>query len=180
MSRLEKKAVTVPKDVNVQLSGNNLDVQGPKGKLSRLFSGEFLDIELKDGRIKLLGDFNKKVVKAQAGLTFALINNMIKGVSEGYSKQLEIVGVGYRAQVQDKNLNLQLRFSHPVVFSIPEGIKIETPKPTQIVIQGIDKEKVGAVAARIRAILPPEPYKGKGIRYAGEYVRRKLGKTITK
>lgn len=180
MSRLGKKAITVPEGVNLQLSGNNLEVQGSKGKLSRSFSGEFLGIEIKDGRIKLLGDFNKKAVRAQAGLTFALINNMIKGVREGYSKQLEIVGVGYRAQVQGKNLNLQLRFSHPVIFPIPEGIKIETPKPTQIVIQGIDKEKVGAVAARIRAILPPEPYKGKGIRYAGEYVRKKLGKTITK
>lgn len=180
MSRLGKKAIIIPKGVNVQLSGNSLEVQGSKGKLFRKFSGEFLNIEIKDGRIKLLGDFNKKAVMAQAGLMFALINNMIKGVSEGYSKQLEIVGVGYRAQVQGKNLNLQLRFSHPVIFPVPEGIKIETPKPTQIVIQGIDKEKVGAVAARIRAILPPEPYKGKGIRYASEYVRKKLGKAITK
>ncbi len=180
MSRLGKKAITIPQGVNIQLSGNSLTVQGPKGKLSRTFPGEFLNIEIKNGQIRLLGDFNKKIVRAQAGLSFALINNMIKGTSDGYSKQLEIVGVGYRAQVQGKNLNLQLGFSHPVAFPIPEGIKIETPKPTQIVIQGIDKERVGDVAARIRAVLPPEPYKGKGIRYAGEYVRRKLGKAITK
>ena len=154
-------------------------IQGPKGKLSRTFP-DMVNIEMKDNQIRLKGEFDRKIIREQAGLTFALINNMIEGVSQGYAKELEIVGVGYRAKIQGENLNLQLGFSHPVVFPIPEGIKIQTPKPTQIVIQGIDKQSVGDVAAGIRAILPPEPYKGKGIRYKGEYVRRKVGKAVTK
>jgi len=139
-----------------------------------------INIEIKDGQIRIKGDFGRKTTRTQAGLAFALINNMIKGVTQGYVKELEIVGVGYRAQIQNKNLNLQLQFSHPVVFPIPEDIEIKIPKPTQIVIQGIDKQRVGDVAAEIRAILPPEPYKGKGIRYKGEYVRKKIGKAVTK
>lgn len=179
MSRLSKKTVTFPSGVKVQFSDNLLSVEGPKGKLSRSFPFD-VKIEIKDAQIMVLGDFSKKETRMRAGLIFALANNMIKGVIEGFTKQLEIVGVGYRAQVQNKNLNLQLGFSHPVIFPIPEGIKIEAPKLTQITIQGLDKEKVGDVAAQIRAVYPPEPYKGKGIRYAGEYVRRKLGKTATK
>ena len=179
MSRLGKKTITIPQEVKIELRESNIIVKGAKGELSRTFPCG-INIEIKDGQIKILGDFNKKTVRTQAGLTFALIRNMIKGVTQGYSKELEIVGVGYRAQMQEKQLNLQLGFSHPVVFPIPEGIKIQLPKPTQIIVQGIDIQSVGDVAARIRAIYPPEPYKGKGIRYKGEYVRRKLGKAVTK
>ena len=160
MSRLGTKTITIPPEVKVEFHEGNLIVKGAKGQISRTFPIG-INIEIKDGQIKILGDFNKKTVRTQAGLTFALISSMIKGVTEGYTKELEIVGVGYRVQTQEKNLNLQLGFSHPVVFSIPEGINIQTPKPTQILIQGIDKEKVGDVAAQIRAIYPPEPYKGR-------------------
>jgi len=179
MSRLNKKAVTIPKDVKVGFNQGRLLVQGSKGELSCIFAPS-INIEIKDGQIRIKGDFGRKTTRTQAGLAFALINNMIKGVTQGYVKELEIVGVGYRAQIQNKNLNLQLQFSHPVVFPIPEDIEIKIPKPTQIVIQGIDKQRVGDVAAEIRAILPPEPYKGKGIRYKGEYVRKKIGKAVTK
>ena len=179
MSRIAKKTIVIPSGVKVEFAEGNVVVQGAMGKLSRAFGGN-VKIEIKDGQIKLKGDFNRKPVREQAGLIFALIDNMIKGVSQGYTKELEIVGVGYRAQIQGGNLSLQLGFSHPVVFPIPKEIKIQTPKQTQIIIQGIDKEKVGELAAQIRAIYPPEPYKGKGIRYKGEYVRKKLGKAITK
>lgn len=179
MSRLEKKTLNIPDKVKVELQEGSVFVQGVKGNLSYTFSS-LINIEIKDSQIKIKADLNKKKVRAQAGLTFALINTMIEGVTKGYTKELEIVGVGYRAQIQDKKLNLQLGFSHPVIFSLPEGIKIQTPKPTQIVLESIDKEKLGTVAARIRAIHPPEPYKGKGIRYKGEYVRRKLGKAAAK
>ncbi len=179
MSRIGKKAIIIPSGVKVEFSEGDMVIQGPKGELCRSFPAD-VNIEIKDNRIGIKGDFGKKIIRAQAGLTLALINNMIKGVTEGYTKELEIVGVGYRAQIQSENLNLQLGFSHPVVLPIPEGIKIQIPKPTQIVIQGIDKERVGDIAAGIRAIYPPEPYKGKGIRYKGEYVRRKIGKAVTK
>ena len=179
MSRINKKSIAIPSEVKVQISEGKVVVQGAKGSLSRSFSAG-INIEIKDGRITAKGNFDRKIIREQAGLAFALISNMIKGVSEGYVKELEIVGVGYRAQIQEKKLNLQLGFSHPVIFPIPEGITIQTPKPTQLVIQGIDKERVGDVTAQIRAKRPPEPYKGKGIRYKGEYVRRKIGKAITK
>jgi large subunit ribosomal protein L6 len=179
MSRLNKKAITIPKEVKIEFSQRQMVVQGAKGKLTRVFPAT-TDIEIKEGQIMVRGNFARKITRTQAGLAFALINNMIQGVTQGYTKELEVIGVGYRVQTQGKNLSLQLGFSHPVVFPIPEGIEIKTPKPTQIVIQGIDKEKVGDVAAGIRAIAPPEPYKGKGIRYKGEYVRKKIGKAITK
>lgn len=179
MSRIDKRTIKIPPEIKVGLREDSVVVQGGKGELSRTFPAS-VNIEIKDGQIKLKGDFKRKTIRAQAGLTLTLINNMIKGVSQGYIKELEIVGVGYRAQIQGEDLRLQLGFSHPVTYHIPEGIKIQTPKQTQIVIQGIDKEKVGDVAAKIRAIYPPEPYKGKGIRYKGEYVRRKLGKAVTK
>ena len=179
MSRLINKVIAIPAEVKVELKGGTIQVQGSKGSLTHTFP-DGINIEIKDGRIGAKGDFDRKVIRAQAGLAFALIRNMIEGVSQGYTKELEIVGVGYRTQIQGENLNLQLGFSHPVTFPIPEGIEIGTPKPTQIVIQGIDKQKVGDVAAQIRAIYPPEPYKGKGIRYKGEYVRRKIGKAVTK
>ena len=179
MSRIAKKTITVIPGVKVESDKHNVVVQGSKGKLSRSFSTD-INIVIEGDQIKIKGDFEKKRTRAQAGLALALIDNMIKGVNQSFTKSLEIIGVGYRAQIQGNNLNLQLGFSHPIVLTIPEGIKIQTPKPTQIVVEGIDKEKVGDVTAGIRAIFPPEPYKGKGIRYQGEHVRRKIGKAVAK
>lgn len=150
-------------------------IEGPKGKLFRNLSSR-ISLEIKDNQVVLSRASDTKSDKSLHGLYRALIFNMIKGVTEGYTKELEIIGVGFKAQVTGNKLNMQLGFSHPVNFAVPEGIKIETPKPTQIVIRGIDKEKVGEIASEIRAVYPPEPYKGKGIRYAGEYVKKKVGK----
>ena len=137
-----------------------------------------ISAELKDGILKFKSATESKLEKSLLGTSRALVANMIKGVSKGYEKQLEIIGVGFRAKMDKNNLNMQLGFTHPVVYKPLEGVKIETPKPNQIVVKGSDKIKVGQVAAEIRAIMPPEPYKGKGIRYVGEYVRKKLGKAV--
>ena len=179
MSRLEKKTVLIPSDIKFQVQKDKIDVQGPKGKLSCKVA-DFLNVELKDNKIKIKGDFALKTTREHTGLVFALINNMMLGVTQGFKKELEIVGVGYRVQIEGKNIKLQIGFSHPVIFPIPEGLEVKAPKPNQILIEGIDKQKVGDTAARIRALYPPEPYKGKGIRYKGEFVRRKLGKAATK
>jgi len=175
MSRIGKKPVIIPKEVKIELKDSQVFVEGPKGKLSLSLSSR-IKSEIKDGQVWVTRLFDTKLDRSLHGLYRALIFNMIKGVTEGYSKKLEIIGVGFRAQVQGNSLNMQLGFSHPVNFPVPEGIKIETPKQTQITISGIDKEKVGEIAAEIRAIFPPEPYKGKGIRYADEYVKKKVGK----
>jgi large subunit ribosomal protein L6 len=175
MSRIGKKPIIIPKDVKVENKDGLILIEGPKGKLSRQLSDR-MKLEIKDNLLFVQRVADTKLDRSLHGLTRALIANMIKGVTEGYLKQLEIIGVGFRAQIQGNNLNMQLGFSHPVNFPIPEGINIETPKQTQIVVKGIDKEKVGEVAAEIRAVYPPEPYKGKGIRYAGEYVKKKVGK----
>lgn len=175
MSRIGKKSITVPKDVKIEINDSIILVEGPKGKLTRTLSKR-INIQIKDELLFVKRMSDTKLDKSLHGLTRALILNMIKGVTEGYTKELEIVGVGFRAQVQTNNLNMQLGFSHPVNFAIPEGIKIETPKQTQIVVRGIDKEMVGKVASEIRRIYPPEPYKGKGIRYVGEFVKKKVGK----
>ena len=175
MSRIGKKPLNLPKDVKIEFKDGIIFVEGPKGKLSRPISDR-IKVEIKDSQIFLKRISDTKLDKSLHGLYRALTLNMIKGVTEGYSKELEIVGVGFRAQVQGANLNMRLGFSHQVNFPVPEGINIETPKQTQIVVKGIDKEMVGRVASEIRAILPPEPYKGKGIRYAGEYVKKKVGK----
>lgn len=175
MSRIGKKTITLPEGVRLEIKDDLISVEGPKGKLSRSIS-ERIKLDIKDNQLKVLRISDSKPDKSLHGLYRSLIFNMIKGVAQGYTKELEIVGVGFRAQIQGKNLNMQLGFSHPVNFPIPEGIIIETPKQTQIVVKGIDKEMVGRVASQIRAIYPPEPYKGKGIRYAGEYVRKKVGK----
>jgi large subunit ribosomal protein L6 len=175
MSRIGKKPLAIPKDVKIEAKDGLICVEGPKGKLARPLS-ERIAVEIKDGQIFIKRSSDIKTDKALHGLYRAIVSNMIKGVTEGYVKELEIIGVGFKAQAQGNALNIQVGFSHPVNFSIPEGIKIETPKPTQIVIRGIDKEKVGEAAAEIRSICPPEPYKGKGIRYAGEYVKKKIGK----
>jgi large subunit ribosomal protein L6 len=176
MSRIGKKPIVVPKDVKIDIKDGVVFVEGSKGKLEfRLPCG--ISVETKDGQIIVKRVSDTKLNKSTHGLTRALISNMIKGTTEGYTKELEIIGVGFKALVQGNKLNMQLGFSHPVNLSIPEGIKIETPKNTQIIIRGIDKEKVGQIASEIRAVYPPEPYKGKGIRYAGEYVKKKIGKS---
>jgi large subunit ribosomal protein L6 len=175
MSRLGKKPVTIPKEVKIEVKDGLVLVEGPKGKLERAFSSR-ISIEIKDNQLLVKRSSDSDVDKSLHGLYRALIINMIKGVVEGYTKELEIIGVGFKAQVQGNSLNMSLGFSHQVNYPIPEGIKIETPKATQVVIRGIDKEKVGKVAAELRSVYPPEPYKGKGVRYAGEYVKKKIGK----
>lgn len=175
MSRIGKKSIIIPKDVKVEIKDGLVYVEGAKGNLSLRLSN-LVNLQVNDNQLFVKRISDTKFNRSIHGLTRALIANMIKGVTEGYTKELEIQGIGFRAQVQGNNLNMQLGFSHPVNFPIPEGIKIETPKQTQIVVKGIDKEKVGKVASEIRAIFPPEPYKGKGIRYLGEYVKKKVGK----
>lgn len=175
MSRLGKKPIIIPKDIKVEIKDSFVNVEGPKGKLSHHLHYR-ISAEVKDNQILLKRISDSKLDKSLHGLNRTLIANMIKGVIDGYSKDLEIIGVGYKAQVQGNNLNMQLGFSHPVIMHIPDGIKIETPKPTQIAVRGIDKEKVNRIASEIRAVCPPEPYKGKGIRYAGEYIKKKIGK----
>ena len=177
MSRIGKKPIPIPKNVKVSLNGNAFSVEGPKGKLTYNMHPD-IKVETKDEQIIDSASSNEKSLMPFWGLGRTLINNMVIGVTSGFQKELEILGVGFRAQVSGKKLVMQLGFSHPVEYHIPEGIVIETPKPTQIVVKGIDKQKVGEVAAEIRAIYPPEPYKGKGIRYVGEYVRKKVGKAV--
>ncbi|MCM8789727.1 MAG: 50S ribosomal protein L6 [Candidatus Omnitrophica bacterium] len=175
MSRIGKKPLIIPKDVKIETRDGVIFVEGPKGKLSHKLSDR-IELEFKDNLLYVKRKQDTKQDRAMHGLWRALINNMVKGVTEGYMKELEIVGVGYKASVKENILVLQLGFSHPVNFAIPEGIKIETPKPTQIILKGIDKGKLGEIASEIRSINPPEPYKGKGIRFAGEYVKKKVGK----
>lgn len=161
----------------MNISGLKVAVEGPKGKLDYTMPPGF-KADLKDTQVTVLRPSDSKQDMAFHGLARSMINNMIKGVTDGFSKNLEIHGVGYRAQVQGKNLVIQLGFTHPVTFVIPEGIVAEVPKPTEISIKGIDTQKVGQFAANIRACMEPEPYKGKGIRYAGEYVKKKAGKAV--
>ncbi|MDD4893998.1 MAG: 50S ribosomal protein L6 [Candidatus Omnitrophica bacterium] len=175
MSRIGKKPLVIPKEVKIEVNDGVVSVTGPKGNLKYSLSYR-ISIEIKDGQLFLKRASDSKPDKSLHGLSRALISNMIKGVTEGYVKELEIIGVGFKAQVAANKLTMQLGFSHPVIFHIPEGIKIEAPKPTQVVIRGIDKEKVGEIASEIRAVYPPEPYKGKGVRYSGEYVKKKVGK----
>jgi large subunit ribosomal protein L6 len=175
MSRIGKKPVPIPSGVKVEVKEALLHVEGPKGILNQPLHSH-IKVEIENSQVIVKRSSDTKFDKSLHGLYRALAANMIKGVTEGYTKELEIVGVGFKAQVEANQLKMQLGFSHPVIFPIPEGIKIETPKQTQIVIKGIDKEKVGEVASEIRYLCPPEPYKGKGIRFAGEYVKRKVGK----
>lgn len=179
MSRIGKKTIAVPKGIKVSIAGNKIEIESQKGKLDYMMP-DSVSVDVKDNCITVKGDADSRLGRIAWGATRALIANMVKGVSEGYTKQLEIVGVGFRAQVQANKLNLQIGFTHPVVYTPPQGVNVEAPKPTQIVIKGMDKAKVGHAAAEIRAIFPPEPYKGKGIRYLGEFVRKKLGKAVTK
>ena len=177
MSRVGKNPISVTDKVKVGIEGNLVKVEGPRGNLEYSFPSG-ISVEVKDDKILVKRASDSKKHKSFHGLVRALINNMVKGVTDGFEKQLEIIGVGFRAAVQGKHLDLQLGFSHTVHYPIPEGITMETPKPTQIIIKGIDKFMVGQVAAEVRAFRKPEPYKGKGIRYVGEYVRRKAGKTV--
>lgn len=179
MSRIGNKPIAIPQGVDVKLDGHTLTVKGPKGTLTRTLSTD-MNIAMENGEITVSRPSEIKKHKSLHGLTRTLIFNMIEGVTKGYSKSLEIVGVGYRAQMKGQNLNLTLGFSHPVEIVPPTGISFETPSQTKIVVSGIDKEVVGQVAAEIRGWRKPEPYKGKGIRYEGEYVRRKAGKTGAK
>lgn len=175
MSRIGRAPITVPAGVDVKVDGNAVTVKGPKGTLTKEFKPQ-MAITLEDGQIKVARPDDEAESRALHGLTRTLIHNMIEGVTNGFSKTLEINGVGYRCQKQGKDLNLTLGFSHPVVVSDTEDITIEAPQPNQIIIKGIDKQKVGQFAAEVRGIRPPEPYKGKGIKYADEVVRRKEGK----
>ena len=175
MSRTGRKPVTVPANVEVQLDGQHITVKGPKGQLSNELPAEMM-IEQEEGQILVKRPSDSPQHRALHGLTRTLINNMVEGVTEGYSRNLEIVGVGYRAALEGNKLVLNVGYSHPVVFEPEENMEIEVPSPTKIVVKGIDKQKVGNLAAVIRRTNPPEPYKGKGIRYENEYVRQKVGK----
>ena len=175
MSRIGKEPISVPTDVNISIQGRNVGVTGPKGSLDLDLPGE-IDVRQEDGTVLVERPNDDRKNKALHGLTRSLINNMVVGVSEGFKKELEIVGVGYRAAKSGDGLELQLGFSHPVKVKAPEGITFDVPEPTQIIVSGINKEVVGQVAADIRSYRKPEPYKGKGIRYVGEHVARKAGK----
>jgi large subunit ribosomal protein L6 len=175
MSRIGRKPVPVPEAVTVEIAPGNIAVKGPKGELRQTLSQE-MAIEQAEGAVTVARPTDRGEHRALHGLTRSLIANMVEGVTEGFEKRLEIQGVGYRAQLKGKNLELALGFSHPVPVEAPEGIEFEVPQPTEIIIRGIDKQLVGQVAADIRKRRPPEPYKGKGIRYQGETVLRKVGK----
>jgi large subunit ribosomal protein L6 len=174
MSRVAKRAVDLPSGVTVSLAASQVTIKGAKGTLSLpLGAGVSVVQEEKTLSVKYQGD---DAVRMRAGATRAHLANMVQGVTKGYERKLELVGVGYRAAVQGKNLNLALGFSHPVLYPVPEGITIETPSQTEILVKGTDRQKVGQIAAEIRGIRPPEPYKGKGVRYAGEQISLKEGK----
>ena len=175
MSRIGKMPITVPAGVTVTIDGTSVTAKGPKGELSRTFR-PFVTIEQDGDTITVNRIDDSRDAKAQHGLVRTLLANMIEGVSKGFSKKLQLVGVGYRAALKGSDLEMQLGYSHPVFVKCPEGITFECPQPTEIIVSGPSKEQVGQVAADIRKWRKPEPYKGKGIRYEGEYIRRKLGK----
>jgi len=175
VSRIGKQPIPVPAGVEVTIEVTDVTVKGPKGVLSQSFDPD-MQITLEDGAVLVRRPTDGRRHRSLHGLTRTLISNMVVGVSEGFRKDMEIVGVGYRAVLKGSDLDLSLGLSHPMVVPAPEGITFEVPAPTKISVIGIDKQRVGQVAAEIRAIRPPEPYKGKGIRYTGEYVRRKVGK----
>lgn len=175
MSRIAKKPVVIGKGVEVALNGGVLSAKGPKGRLEMPVH-EQVEVRIEDGALKFAARSPDQAAVALAGTARALAANMVKGVSEGFERKLELVGVGYRAQAQGKVLNLTLGFSHPVNFPVPEGITVETPSQTEILVRGCDRQLVGEVAAKIRGYRPPEPYKGKGVRYSDEHVVRKEAK----
>jgi large subunit ribosomal protein L6 len=175
MSRIGKSPIQIPAGVSVSISPGRVMVNGPLGELSQKVP-QRMTIEHKDSEVLVARPTERGDDRALHGLTRSLVANMVEGVTKGFEKSLEIQGVGYRAAMRGTDLELNVGFSHPVVKKAPQGITFEVPAPNQVVVKGIDKQKVGQVAAEVRAVRPPEPYKGKGIRYAGEYVRRKVGK----
>jgi len=179
VSRVGKKPIPIAKGVKIEKSNGTVKVKGPKGELAVDLKPD-ISVDISEQEVVLNRPSDSRQHKSMHGLYRALIANMIKGVTEGYQKKLEIVGIGYRAEMKGNRLLLQIGYSHPVLFSLPPEISVEIPQPTQIVISGIDKQLVGQVAAKIRAMRPAEPYKGKGVKYEGEYIRRKAGKTAAK
>jgi large subunit ribosomal protein L6 len=179
MSRIGRKPIPVPTNVTATVEGQTVKVKGPRGELERRLHSS-MAIALDDGNITVQRPSDEPNHRALHGLTRTLIANMVDGVTKGYSKQLEIIGVGYKAEARPYGLQLALGFSHPVEYRAPKGIKLTAPQPTQIIIEGADKELVGQVAAELRSLRPPEPYKGKGIKYQGEQIRRKAGKAGAK
>ncbi len=179
MSRIGKQPIPVPAGVEIQIEGNNVRVKGPKGQLEKSLHRDMI-IKYEEGRLLVERPSDNKLHRSLHGLTRTLLSNMVVGVTNGFQKNLELVGVGYRASKQGKKLVLAVGYSHPVEIEPDEGLEIEVPAPTKINVKGVDKEKVGALAAAIRAVREPEPYKGKGIRYEGEYIRRKAGKAGAK
>ena len=175
MSRIGKKAVVLPSGVSANVEGQTVKIKGPKGALQLVLHDD-VSAKLEGNSIKLDPRVETQRGRAQWGTSRTLVANLIAGVTKGFEERLEITGVGFRAAVQGKNLQMQLGFSHDVIFPIPDGVTIATPKVTEIVVTGLDKQKVGKAAAEIRAFRPPEPYKGKGVKYAGEYILRKEGK----
>ena len=175
MSRVGKQPITIPSGVDVTVDGQTVTVKGSKGTLVRTVS-ERISMVVEGDQVIVTRDVDDRASRAEHGLFRSLVANMVQGVAEGYAKELEIQGVGYRASMKGRNIELLVGFSHPVLLETPEGITVEVPEPTKISVSGIDKELVGQIAANIRSVRPPEPYKGKGIRYVGEHVRRKAGK----
>ncbi|MCU7929280.1 MAG: 50S ribosomal protein L6 [Candidatus Thiodiazotropha sp. (ex Codakia rugifera)] len=175
MSRVAKSPISIPSGVTVKRADQSLSVKGPKGEIA-MNMHPMVDVTEKDNTLNISPKAENKSAWAMAGTIRALVNNMVTGVSQGFEKKLQLVGVGYRAQAGGKSLNLNLGFSHPIDYPVPEGIKIATPSATEIVVSGSDKQRVGQVAAEIRAYRPPEPYKGKGVRYSDEHVVRKEAK----
>ncbi|MFJ7978518.1 50S ribosomal protein L6 [Peribacillus sp. JNUCC 23] len=176
MSRIGKKPIEIPAGVTVTINGSEVAVKGPKGELSRTFNSD-LTISMEENVLTVTRPSDAKEHRALHGTTRAVIANMVEGVSKGFEKTLELIGVGYRAQKQGNKLVLSVGYSHPVEFDVEQGLEVEVPSNTKVIIKGINKERVGALAADVRQVRPPEPYKGKGIRYEGEFVRRKEGKT---
>ena len=175
MSRVANSPVALPSGVEVKLSGQDIAVKGAKGEMGFAIH-DLVELVQEESELKVRAKSEERGATAMAGTMRAIVQNMVTGVTEGFAKKLELQGVGYRAQAQGNKLTLQLGFSHPVEYTLPEGISAETPSQTEIVISGVDKQRVGQVCAEIRAFRPPEPYKGKGVRYADEYVRRKEAK----
>jgi large subunit ribosomal protein L6 len=175
MSRIGKRAVTIPSGVTASVDGQTVKMKGPKGALELVLPGD-VSAKMEKGAIKVDPRNETKRARSMWGTSRTLVSNLVTGVTKGFERKLEITGVGYRAAVQGKNLQIALGYSHDVIYPIPAGIAIATPKPTEVVITGIDRQKVGQVAAEIRGFRKPEPYKGKGVKYAGEYIFRKEGK----
>ena len=176
MSRIGKRPIEIPKGVNVSKDGNMINVKGPKGELQQIVHSN-ISVEIKDNEVVVTRPDDSKQNKSLHGLTRAVIQNMVTGVNSSFTKTLDIVGVGYRAELKGKNLLLNIGYSHPIYFAPPDTVKLEIPTQTQIIISGVDKQLVGQVAAKIRSFRTPEPYKGKGIKYSDEHIQRKAGKT---